>query len=63
MTQETDMTSALPETVRDELKSHIPSRRLGTPEDIAGAVLYLMRDAGYVTGQILAVDGGRSIGW
>mgnify|MGYP003720686903 CR=1 FL=1 len=34
-----------------------------TPEDIAAAVLYLVRDAPYVTGQILAVDGGRSTGW
>ena len=35
--------------------------RLGDPDDIAGAVLYLARDAGYVTGQILAVDGGQSV--
>src|SRR5215469_5769163 len=38
-------------------------KRKGSPEDIAGAVLYLVRDADYVTGQILAIDGGRSIGW
>ena len=38
-------------------------KRKGSPEDIAGAILYLVRDAEYVTGQILAVDGGRSIGW
>jgi len=38
-------------------------KRKGSPEDVAGAVLYLVRDADYVTGQILAVDGGRSIGW
>ncbi|HET7921670.1 MAG TPA: pteridine reductase [Gammaproteobacteria bacterium] len=38
-------------------------KRIGSPEDIAGAVLYLARDAEYVTGQILAVDGGRSVGW
>lgn len=37
--------------------------RPGSPEDIAGAVVYLARDADYVTGHILAVDGGRSIGW
>lgn len=35
--------------------------RRGDPEDIAGAVLYLVRDASYVTGQILAVDGGRTL--
>ncbi|HVJ31273.1 MAG TPA: pteridine reductase [Gammaproteobacteria bacterium] len=38
-------------------------KRAGTPEDIAGAVLFLVRDAPYVTGQIIAVDGGRSVGW
>lgn len=34
-------------------------QRMGTPEDVAGAVLYLLRDARYVTGEILRVDGGR----
>ncbi len=34
-------------------------QRQGAPEDIAGAVLWLLRDAGYVTGQVLRVDGGR----
>lgn len=38
-------------------------KRIGSPEDIAGAVVYLARDAGYVTGQIIAVDGGRSVNW
>jgi len=38
-------------------------KRKGSPEDVSGAILYLVRDAEYVTGQILAVDGGRSIGW
>ena len=41
----------------------VPLARPGDPEDIAGAVLFLARDATYVTGQIIAVDGGRSIGW
>ena len=41
----------------------IPLRRTGHPADIAGCVLYLVRDAHYVTGQIIAVDGGRSLGW
>jgi len=41
----------------------IPLGRTGEPGDIAGCVLYLVRDATYVTGQIIAVDGGRSIGW
>lgn len=38
-------------------------QRVGSPDDIAGAVVYLARDAEYVTGQILSVDGGRNIGW
>ena len=38
-------------------------KRTGEPEDIAAAVLFLVRDAPYVTGQIIAVDGGRSVGW
>ena len=41
----------------------VPLQRAGDPDDIAGCVLYLLRDAPYVTGQIVAVDGGRSIGW
>jgi pteridine reductase len=51
----------------DESKASIleqvPLARAGDPADIAGCVLYLVRDATYVTGQIVAVDGGRSIGW
>jgi pteridine reductase len=38
-------------------------KRTGEPEDIANTVLFLVRDAPYVTGQIIAVDGGRSVGW
>ena len=41
----------------------VPLQRPGDPDDIAGCVLYLIRDATYVTGQIIAVDGGRSVGW
>ena len=41
----------------------VPLQRPGDPDDIAGCVLYLVRDATYVTGQIIVVDGGRSIGW
>jgi pteridine reductase len=40
----------------------VPLQRPGDPDDIAGCVLYLLRDASYVTGQIIAVDGGRSVG-
>lgn len=38
-------------------------KRSGDPQDIATTVLFLVRDAPYITGQIIAVDGGRSVGW
>lgn len=54
-----------PEHLDDEGKEKIVSRtflkRKGEPDDIAKAILYLVRDAGYMTGQILSVDGGRSL--
>jgi pteridine reductase len=43
------------------IAAQTPLARIGTPEDVAGAVKYLLFDAPFVTGQILAVDGGRSI--
>jgi pteridine reductase len=49
--------------MRDTVLQQIPMKRLGEPTDIATCVLYLVRDAPYVTGQIIAVDGGRSVGW
>jgi pteridine reductase len=48
---------------RQTILRQIPLGRVGDPEDIAGCVLYLVRDAAYVTGQVIAIDGGRSIGW
>jgi pteridine reductase len=38
-----------------------PMQRAGTPEDVAGAVLWLLRDAPFVTGQVVRVDGGRTL--
>lgn len=55
--------SGMPESVQRSIIKEIALKRQGTPEDIASAVLFLVRDAPYVTGQILAVDGGRSVGW
>lgn len=46
---------------REAIEASIPLRRTGVPEDIARAVAFLLLDATYVTGQILAVDGGRGI--
>lgn len=52
---------ALDDTVKREILARTPLKREGAPEDIARAVLFLVRDATYVTGQVLAVDGGRSV--
>jgi 3-oxoacyl-[acyl-carrier protein] reductase len=56
---ETDMTRALTAGARDEWAGKIPLRRLGTPDDVAAAVCFLASDeASYITGQVLAVNGG-----
>jgi len=56
---ETPMTDALPDKVKDELKRMIPMDRLGKPEDVAEAVLFLVSEsANYITGQVLNVNGG-----
>ena len=59
---DTDMTRGLAEKQRQELMSSIPLGRLGTPEDVADAVAFLAsEDASYITGQVLAVDGGMTM--
>lgn len=56
---ETDMTSNLPEDFKEFVHKHAPAGRLGTPGDVAPAVLFLAsEEAGYITGQCLTVDGG-----
>ncbi len=45
-----------------QLIANTPLQRIGTPEDVSGAVLWLLRDATFVTGQIIRVDGGRLLG-
>jgi pteridine reductase len=49
------------ELARQRIVSHTPLRREGTPEDIAKAVHFLLADAPYVTGETIAVDGGRHV--
>ena len=58
----TDMTDALPENMRAELKKVIPVRRFGEPTDIADTVAFLASPlSGYITAQVLSVDGGLVI--
>jgi len=58
----TEMVEALPERVREEFLSRIPLGRLGTPEEVAEAVCYLVSPAArYITGQVLVIDGGLAV--
>jgi len=55
----TEMTDVLGDQIKEMAKSHIPLRRFGQPQEIAGVVSFLAsQDAGYVTGQVICVDGG-----
>lgn len=56
---ETAMTDVLPANIKDEMKKLIPLGKFGTPDDVAGAVVFLASpDAGYITGQVIHVNGG-----
>jgi 3-oxoacyl-[acyl-carrier protein] reductase len=56
---DTDMTRDLPEKAKEAFLSNVPMGRMGTPEDVAEAVLFLATDAsGYITGQVIGVNGG-----
>ena len=59
---QTDMTDGLPEPVKKAAKDVIPVKRFGTVQDVAQAVAFLASDqAGYITGQVLCVDGGMAM--
>jgi len=56
---ETDMTAAMTEKAREAVSGAVPLGRVGRPQDVAGAVVFLCSEAAsYITGQILGVDGG-----
>ena len=50
-----------PENIKEKIIAQIPLRRSGSPQDIANTIKFLIEDADYMTGQIIAVDGGRGI--
>ena len=51
------------EHVKSKILQQIPLKKIGASKDIANCVLFLIEDAPYITGEIIAVDGGRSMGW
>jgi 3-oxoacyl-[acyl-carrier protein] reductase len=56
-----EMTEAIPAGILDEVKKAIPAKRIGNPEDVAAAVLFLASaNAGYISGQTIVVDGGMT---
>ena len=58
----TELTEILPDDLQTGLKDLIPLGRIGTPEEVAKAVLYLASDdAAYVTGHVLTIDGGMAM--
>jgi 3-oxoacyl-[acyl-carrier protein] reductase len=61
---DTEMTQRLKEEWKEELKKRIPLGYFGSPRDVAEAVAFLAgEEAGYITGHVLAVDGGMAISW
>jgi 3-oxoacyl-[acyl-carrier protein] reductase len=58
---ETDMTGILSDEIKEQVLSRISLGRFGTPEDVAEVILFFAASAGYVTGQVIAVDGSLSM--
>jgi 3-oxoacyl-[acyl-carrier protein] reductase len=59
---ETPMTDVLPDKVKEELKTRIPLGRMGSPREVAAAIVFLASDeAGYITGHVLNVNGGMHL--
>jgi 3-oxoacyl-[acyl-carrier protein] reductase len=59
---ETELTGSLPENVKEQIRSQVPAGRFGEPEEVAEVVAFLAaEEAGYVTGQTIAVDGGMTM--
>lgn len=55
----TDMTDSLKDDIKDEISKNIPLKRMGTAEDVANVVGFLVsEDSSYITGQVIQVDGG-----
>ena len=60
---ETDMTAELPEKTQKEYQAAIPARRFARPDEVAGAVSFLVSEnAGYISGAVIPVDGGLGMG-
>ncbi len=59
---ESEMTAALGEALQDQVKTRIPAKRLGTPDEVADVVLFLASPSGsYITGQCITIDGGLTV--
>lgn len=59
---QSDMTDAIPEAAKEELKTKIPFGRIGNPEEVANTVLFLASDmSSYITGQVIGIDGGMGM--
>lgn len=59
---DTEMTEVLSDSIKEQMLAQIPLRRIGNPQDIADAVVFLASDkASYITGQVLTVDGGMTM--